>query len=84
MASAVRLIEIEGRQTLTRHGVFFAKIGKYRRSVYQQLDGRIILGDECTCLVEWWLDLNVTRRIACPIDEHRIAALGECSESAVA
>ena len=44
---------VRGRQTVVRHGIFFTVIGKHRRSVYQQLDGEIILAAECKCVVQW-------------------------------
>ena len=44
---------VRGRQAVVRHGIFFAVIGKVRRSCYMQLDGSTILADECECAVEW-------------------------------
>jgi len=47
-------------------GLQFAEINGKRRSVYRQLDGTIILADECKCGVRFELD--------CPIDDHAIKA----------
>jgi hypothetical protein len=48
------------------------------RSAYEQRYGAIILADECKCRVDW-NPFRVTRRIECPIDEHRAVALEEAS-----
>ena len=75
---------VSGRQTVVRHGVFFTVIGKHRRSVYQQLDGEIILASECKCVVDWpedggpfGLSFEILRNAACPIDEHQRLSLEE-------
>jgi hypothetical protein len=47
--------------------IYFAEVGGVRRSVYRQLDGTMILADECTCdrgEPDW----------QCPIDWHAIQA----------
>jgi len=41
------------------------EIGGERRTVYIQLDGSIVLADECTCVKDPFL---------CPINKHAIAA----------
>jgi len=80
---AVRLEIVRGRQQAVRHGIFFAVVGKHRRSVYMQLNGETILADECKCLVEYpdkffpddccqGVGFVVLRNADCPIDEHRL------------
>lgn len=83
---AVRLEIVRGRQTVARHGIFFAVVGKHRRSVYMQLNGETILADECKCLVRWSEDappgfsFEVLRNADCPIDEHQLLSLKEMQE----
>ena len=67
-----------------RHGIFIMLIGKQPRTVYQQLDGEIILADECKCFVDWpdeggpfGLSFTIERRAECPIDEHKQMSLRE-------
>ena len=57
------------------HSRFIAK-AKRRRMVYQQLDGEILLGEECNCQASWdeW-SFFVVRSGDCPVDEHRLHAL---------
>jgi hypothetical protein len=69
------LVEVLGRETIARRGVFFTKIGRMRRSVIQQFDGETILADECKCATDWQPDFEVTRSWDCPIDQHRVQAL---------
>ena len=59
---------------MSAHGVFFALVGKHRRSVYAQFDGEIILGDECKCIVDWpdAGGFAIRRQADCPIDEHQV------------
>jgi hypothetical protein len=72
---------VKGRQTVRRHGIFFSPVSGHRRSVYMQLDGEIILADECECRMDWpeetgtQFSFVVTRNVACPIDEHKRQAL---------
>jgi hypothetical protein len=75
------LVEVAGRETVVRLGLFFAKIGHHRRAVYENLDGEIILADACVCEVNWGSEhpsykrsLSVTRSVNCPINCHMIAA----------
>ena len=75
---AVGLQIVRGRQTVVRHGIFFAVVAKHRRAVYQQLNGETILADECKCLVRWpegggacGLSFEILRNADCPIDEHQ-------------
>ncbi len=70
------VIELVGREMIVRRGVFFTKIGRVRRSMYQQFDGETILADECKCTTDWQPDFEVTRSWDCPIDQHRMQALG--------
>lgn len=58
-------------RVVAQPGIFFAKIGKWRRSVYEQYDGTLILADECRCVVDWSRFTAVTRSASCPIDQHR-------------
>lgn len=65
---------------VARPGVFFEKIGKHRRAVYEQFSGELILAEECSCRVDWVNDvrcslhMQITRSSACPIDQHRVRA----------
>lgn len=71
-------MEIAGRQQVMRVGLYFAKVGHWRRSVYQQLDGDQILADDCCCVVDWPNGFFTVRRSpSCPIDQHKIKARGE-------
>jgi len=47
-------------------GTALATVGGVRRTVYYQLDGEIILADECEC--------DASSCLECPIDEHAIRA----------
>jgi hypothetical protein len=51
-------------------------IAKQLRMVYQQMDGDVALGDECTCEA-WWDSYSffVRRSADCPIDQHRLELL---------
>jgi hypothetical protein len=60
---------------IPRPGVFFVKIGRSRRSVYEQFDGKLVLADECCCGFDWNPDPEITYRAACPIDQHRVRAI---------
>lgn len=72
---------VQGRQRVHRHGIFFSLVAGRRRSVYTQLDGEIILADECECRIDWPAETGtdfsfaVTRNLDCPIDEHKRLAL---------
>ncbi len=61
---------------LRRIGVQFRIIGRHLRSCYQQLDGSVELADICLCRTEWDPEFRIERRRDCPIDEHKIQALG--------
>lgn len=83
----VTLEIVRGRQTLVRHGIFFAVIGKHRRAAYQQLNGEVILADECKCVVNWpeeggdfGLSFEILRNADCPIDDHQRLTLSEMQE----
>lgn len=52
-----------GRIKLRTLQISTREIGGERRTVYEQIDGNVILGDECTC----WKD-----PFCCPIDKHSI------------
>jgi hypothetical protein len=74
---AVTLEIVRGRQQTMRHGIFFAPLGKQRRSFYMQFNGEPILADECKCAVDW-IDqggFEVQRYELCPIDEHKALIL---------
>ena len=78
---------VRGRQTVVRHGIFFIVVAKNRRSAYQQLDGEIILVDECKCLVNWpegggpfGLSFEISRTSKCPINEHQKLALNNLQD----
>lgn len=62
-------------------GIHFRVIGRWRRSVFQQFSGDIELADCCTCFIEWvWPGgFQITRRLDCPIDEHKVAARQEAT-----
>jgi hypothetical protein len=47
------LIEVAGREKVVRIGIFFTQVGQHRRSVYENLDGEIILADACKCELNW-------------------------------
>src|SRR5690242_1104443 len=75
---------VAGRQRLVRRqGIFFALVARHRRAVYEQIDGKLILADECTCAIDWpepWGELAVRPSADCPIDEHQIltrSAMGD-------
>lgn len=57
-------------RVVAQPGIFFTKIGKWRRAVYEQYDGVLILAEECRCTVEWD-PFGVVRSPFCPIDQHR-------------
>lgn len=80
---AVTLEIVRGRQTTVRHGIFFAVLGKQRRSFYMQFDGKPILADECKCHLNWFEDggFDVCRSQACPIDEHKALLLKAAREA---
>ena len=63
----------------TFHGVSFRILGKRLRSVYHQLDGSVEFADACKCVAcngqDGYNRMCVERNDACPIDEHRIAAM---------
>jgi hypothetical protein len=82
-SGAVKLEIVHGRQRAVHHGIFFALIGKHRRSVYQNLNGEIVLGDECICLLDWVGEggFKVFRDAHCPIDEHKLSALKDLQHS---
>ncbi len=61
------VVSISGRDRIAQRGVYFALIGRHRRSVYQQFDGKVVLGDECSCFTDWQPD--------CVIDQHRMEAI---------
>ncbi len=78
---STKLVEINGRQTVARRGIFFTRVCGRLRSAYQQLDGETILADECSCQLNWGSlhrscvrEFSVTRSVNCPINEHSIAA----------
>lgn len=81
--SSVELAVVKGRQTLVRHGIFFSVVNRHRRACYMQIDGEPILADECKCFIDWlaWTgaekgpSFRLLRRMDCPIDEHKLAAL---------
>ena len=77
---ALHLVEVKGRQTVVRRGIFFTLIGRWRRSCYQQIDGETILADECKCWIDWLPDFTVRRSLNCPIDEHSVAARQKAME----
>ena len=71
-------------KSLREHSIEFHSVRGKVRSVYLQVDGKFILADECACAIiflgfEPWLNTNISfrveRSIACPVDQHRIAAL---------
>lgn len=65
-----------GRTKLRELHLGFREIGGERRTVYEQLDGNVILADECLC----WKD-----PFSCPIDKHGLAArMKEMREGGVA
>lgn len=68
------IVEVEGRQRVSRIGIFLATVGQRRRTVYENIDGEVIVADACTCAVDWQPSLRVTRSVNCPIDQHSIAA----------
>lgn len=76
---AVTLEIVRDRQRVVRNGIFITCVGAKRRTAFQQLDGEVILADECKCLVEWpeelpenWpVSFVIRRRFDCPIDEHK-------------
>ena len=78
------LTVIQGRQRVVRHGLFFTVIGRHRRSAYMNLDGSLVMADECQCRVDWpeaggahGLTFEIVRRADCPIDEHKRLAIAE-------
>jgi hypothetical protein len=54
-----------GRIKLRELQLSIQTIGGERRTVYEQLDGNVILAYECTCRKD---------PFSCPIDKHAIAA----------
>ena len=71
------VVEVEGRDRILRRGIYFALVGKHRRSVYQQLDGKLELADLCSCKTDWTPDFGVIRSVGCPIDEHKREAMDD-------
>ena len=87
---SVKLEIVRERQTLVRSGIFLTYVHGKKRTVYQQLDGEIILADECKCTIE---DLElprssprvsfvVVRQPDCPIDEHKRQLIAQQQDSA--
>lgn len=74
------VVEIFGVEHIVRRGIYFALIGKRRRSVYQNFDGKVLLGDECKCATDWQPDFEVKRSEVCPIDAHRMEAFDQTAE----
>ena len=71
---------------MVRFGIFFTVIGKHRRSVYENLDGQIVLADECKCRIDFpdkffpddcckGVSFVVTPSLDCPIDCHKVLGL---------
>jgi hypothetical protein len=90
--SSARLEIVGGRQRVVRFGIFFTVVGKHRRSVYEQLDGQIILADECKCRMDFpdkffpddtvrGPSFVVTPSAECPIDCHKVLGLRRSEES---
>ena len=74
----ISLLEKNGRQMVRREpGMFFALVSGHRRGAYLNLNGELVLADECKCRVEWTdaPGFSIERNLDCPIDEHRYAAL---------
>lgn len=91
-APSARLEIVGGRQRVVRFGIFFTVIGKHRRSVYEQLDGTIVLADECKCRIDYpdrffpedgcgGVSFVVTPSPECPIDCHKVLGLRFTEES---
>ncbi len=83
---SAKLEVVGGRQRAVRFGIFFSVIGRHRRSVYEQLDGQIVLADECTCRIDYpekffpddcssEASFVVTPSPECPIDFHKALGL---------
>ena len=91
--SSTKLEIVGGRQRVVKYAIFFAVVGKWRRSVYEQLDGRIVLADECTCRIEYpgpffpddcadnQFSFEVTPSMDCPIDCHKAQAFQHREEA---
>ncbi len=81
---SVELQVVAGRQQVVRHGMFFGEYSGKRRALYTQLDGKIILADECKCRIDWTTKVcagfTVQRVIDCPIDDHKALALRQQQE----
>jgi hypothetical protein len=80
-APSVGLRVVAGRQEVVRYpGLFFGDFRGRRRSLYTQLDGAVVLADECKCVIDWrnprdGIGFAVKPVIDCPIDDHKAAAL---------
>lgn len=77
---------VAGRQQVVRqHGIFLGEFSGKRRTLYVQLDGQIILADECKCCVDWdygeGVGFSVRRVMDCPIDDHKVIALRQQQET---
>ncbi|HLZ49257.1 MAG TPA: hypothetical protein VKP61_00765 [Candidatus Acidoferrum sp.] len=83
---AVKLEIVGGRQRVVRVGIFFALVGRNRRAVYEQLDGQIVLADECKCRIDYpdkffpddmvrGPSFIITPSPECPIDCHKALGL---------
>lgn len=87
-ASGVTLEVVNGRQVPVRHGIFLSVVSGKLRTCYAQLDGEIILADECKCRIDWlaWtgveegVSFRIVRLAACPIDAHKQMFLHEMRE----
>lgn len=85
-APSARLEVVGGRQRVVRFGLFFTVVGKHTRSVYENLDGQIVLADECRCRMDFpdkffpddtvsGVSFVVTPSPDCPIDCHKVLGL---------
>lgn len=83
---SAKLEVVGGRQRVVRFGIFFAVVGQHLRSVYEQVDGKIILADECRCRIDYpdkffpedccaGASFVVTPSIECPIDCRKLLGL---------
>jgi hypothetical protein len=90
-APSAKLEVVGGRQRVARFGIFFTVVGKHRRSVYEQLDGQIVLADECKCRIDYpekffpddcatEASFIVTPSPECPIDCHKARGLRRTEE----
>jgi hypothetical protein len=85
-APTAKLEVVGGRQHVVRFGIFFTVVGRHRRSVYEQLDGQIVLAYECKCRIDYpdaffpdhvcsGVTFVVTPSLECPIDCHKVRGL---------